>query len=78
AHSWSGYASVYADITPFATFGDQPNVIAIRVDASAWEGWWYEGAGLYRHAWLVRRAPVAIISDGVYCDPRRDAAGRWQ
>ncbi|MDX5986094.1 beta-galactosidase GalA [Sphingomonas echinoides] len=78
AHSWSGYASVYADITPFATFGDEPNVIAIRVDASAWEGWWYEGAGLYRHAWLVCRAPVAIISDGVYCDPRRDAAGRWQ
>ncbi|PIH47839.1 beta-galactosidase, partial [Staphylococcus epidermidis] len=30
------------------------------------------------HAWLVRRAPVAIISDGVYCDPRRDVAGRWQ
>ena len=78
AHSWSGYASSHADITPFATYGDEPNVIAIRVDASAWEGWWYEGAGLYRHAWLVRRAPVAIVSDGVHCDPRRDAAGRWQ
>lgn len=76
-HSWSGYASIHADITPFATYGDEPNVIAIRVDASAWEGWWYEGAGLYRHAWLVRRAPVAIVSDGVHCDPRRDAAGRW-
>ncbi|MQP65477.1 DUF4982 domain-containing protein [Niveispirillum sp. SYP-B3756] len=78
AHNWSGYNSVYIDLTPFARFGDELNVIAIRVDANAMEGWWYEGAGLYRHAWLVRRAPVAIISDGIHCDPRRGTDGRWQ
>lgn len=77
AHNWSGYNSVYIDLTPFARFGDSANIVAIRVDADAKEGWWYEGAGLYRHAWLVRRAPVAIISDGVHCDPRRGADGRW-
>ena len=77
AHSWSAYSSVYVDLTPFARFGDAMNVIAIRVDATAMEGWWYEGAGLYRHAWLVRRAPCAIQSDGVHCDPCRDAQGRW-
>ena len=76
AHNWSGYNSVYVDITPFARFGDQTNVVAIRVDADAMEGWWYEGAGLYRHAWLARRAPVAIITDGVHCDPRL-SDGRW-
>lgn len=78
AHNWSGYNSVYVDMTPFARFGDETNVIAVRVDAQAREGWWYEGAGIYRHVWLVRRASVAIVSDGVHCDPRRDADGRWQ
>jgi beta-galactosidase len=77
AHNWSGYNSVHVDLTPFARFGDEMNMIVVRVDANAKEGWWYEGAGLYRHAWLVRRAPVAIITDGVHCDPRRAADGRW-
>ena len=78
AHSWSGYTSVVIDMTPFARFGEEENVIAVRVDAQAMEGWWYEGAGLYRHVWLVRRAPVAIATDGVHADPRRRADGRWQ
>ncbi|MEA1082782.1 beta-galactosidase GalA [Sphingomonas sp. CD22] len=77
AHNWSGYNSVYIDITPFARFGDETNVVAIRVDADAMEGWWYEGAGLYRHAWLATRAPVSIVTDGVHCDPRRGTDGGW-
>lgn len=77
AHSWSGYTGVVVDLTPFARFGDAENVIAVRADAHAMEGWWYEGAGIYRHAWLARRAPVAIVSDGIHADPRRGADGRW-
>ena len=77
AHNWSGYNSVYLDVTPFARFGDHTNVVALRVDADAMEGWWYEGAGLYRHVWLARRAPVSIVTDGVHCDPRRDTGG-WR
>ncbi|AOW25010.1 beta-galactosidase [Sphingomonas melonis TY] len=78
AHNWSGYNSLYLDITPFARFGDALNVVAIRVDADAMEGWWYEGAGLYRHAWLARRAPVSIETDGVQCDPRHDGGDAWR
>ncbi|KQM63432.1 beta-galactosidase [Sphingomonas sp. Leaf17] len=77
AHNWSGYSSVYVDLTPFARFGDDLNVIVVRADATAMEGWWYEGAGLYRHVWLARRAPVSIVTDGVHCDPRHDASG-WR
>lgn len=77
ARNWSGYNSVYVDLTPFARFGDETNVIVVRVDADAKEGWWYEGAGLYRHVWLVRRAAVAIVSDGVHCDPRQAPDGSW-
>src|SRR6202012_4229958 len=77
AHNWSGYSSAYVDITPFARFGDELNVVAVRVDADALEGWWYEGGGIYRHTWLVKRAPVHIVTDGVYAHPRREADGRW-
>ena len=77
ARNWSGYNSIYIDITPVARFGDKVNVIAVQVDAVAQEGWWYEGAGLYRHTWLVKRAPVHIETDGVFANPVKDASGAW-
>jgi len=77
AHDWSAYSSLYVDVTAFARFGDELNVIAVRVDADPLEGWWYEGGGIYRHTWLVKRAPLHLISDGVYAHPRREADGRW-
>jgi beta-galactosidase len=77
AHNWSGYNGIEIDLTPFARFGDELNVIAVRVDATAMEGWWYEGAGIYRHAWLAIRSPVSIVTDGVHCNPRQGADGRW-
>ena len=69
ARNWCGYTSVYVDITPFAKFGSDVNVLAVQVDANTQEGWWYEGAGLYRHTWLVKRNPVHVITDGVYANP---------
>jgi beta-galactosidase len=77
SHNWSGYNSIYIDITSMARFGDDLNSIVVRVDAEKMEGWWYEGAGIYRHTWLIERAPVHIISDGVHADPRKGADGRW-
>jgi beta-galactosidase len=77
ARSWSGYTSTYIDITPIAKFGNDVNTIAVQVDAVAQEGWWYEGAGIYRHTWLVKRNPVHIETDGVFANPVRDAAGKW-
>jgi beta-galactosidase len=41
-------------------------VVAVKVDASQFEGWFYEGAGIYRHVWLVKTAPVAIAPDGIF------------
>ena len=42
------------------------NVVAVRVDATKFEGWFYEGAGIYRHVWLDKTAPVAIAPDGIF------------
>lgn len=76
--NWCGYTSMYIDITPYATYGDNLNTIAVRVDADAQEGWWYEGAGIYRHTWLVKRSPLHIITDGVFAHPVRKDNGQWE
>ena len=77
--NWCGYTSFYIDMTPFARFGDELNTLVIRVDAVPQEGWWYEGGGLYRHAWLVKRDPVHIVTDGVYAQPvRQDNKMTWK
>jgi beta-galactosidase len=61
----SGYGSFRYDITDIANPGGK-NVVAVRVDASEFEGWFYEGAGIYRHVWLVKTSPLAIAPDGVF------------
>jgi beta-galactosidase len=45
------------------------NVLVVRVDASLDEGWFYEGAGIYRHVWLTKTAPVHIAKWGNYVRP---------
>jgi len=60
-----GYYPFREDITDVVKFGGK-NVITVRVDASKFEGWFYEGAGIYRHVWLDKTAPVAIAPDGVF------------
>ncbi len=60
-----GYYPFREDITDVVKFGGK-NVIAVKVDASKFEGWFYEGAGIYRHVWLDKTAPVAIAPDGVF------------
>lgn len=75
--NWSGYNASYIDITPYLRYGDALNTIAIRVDAEAMEGWWYEGAGIYRHSWLVKRSPLHVITDGVHATPRQVKGKQW-
>ena len=43
---------------------DHENVLVVRVDASQYEGWFYEGAGIYRHVWLNQYNNTHIAQDG--------------
>jgi beta-galactosidase len=61
----SGYVGVVYDITDYVNF-DKPNLLVVRVDASQYEGWFYEGAGIYRHVWLNQYNNVHISHDGVF------------
>ena len=49
----NGYAPFRFDLTDFLEYGAK-NYIVARVDASFGDGWFYEGAGIYRHVWLTK------------------------
>lgn len=75
--NFGGYTPFDVDITDVVEFDDEPNVVAVRVDATTIEGWWYEGAGIYRHAWLVKAPRVRLAEDGVFVCPQRASSTRW-
>ena len=51
----SGYLPLEVDVSDVLDFDDlDGNAIAVRVDASEKEGWFYEGCGIHRHAWFDR------------------------
>ena len=61
----SGYAPFRYDITDHANYGGK-NVLVVRADATEYEGWFYEGAGIYRHVWLVKTGPVHVPQWGTF------------
>jgi beta-galactosidase len=65
ASNLSGYTGFSCDITDYLRY-DQDNVLVVRVDASQYEGWYYEGAGIYRHVWLSEYNNVHIAEDGLF------------
>jgi beta-galactosidase len=61
----SGYLGVNYDITDFINY-EKENVITVRVDATQYEGWFYEGAGIYRHVWLKKLPNLHIAPEGIF------------
>ncbi len=70
---YSGYTRARFDVTDAAVFGGR-NVLVVELDPR-YEGWWYEGGGIYRDARLVTLSPVHIASDGVFVAPHLDHPG---
>jgi beta-galactosidase len=65
ASNLSGYSGFSCDVTDYLRY-DQDNTLAVRVDASQYEGWYYEGAGIYRHVWLNEYNNTHIAEDGLF------------
>jgi len=61
----SGYHGFEYDITDYLNYGAE-NVIAVRVDVTIEEGWFYEGAGIYRHVWLDKTDPLHVVPNGTF------------
>src|SRR5207248_763995 len=78
----SGYVPFEIDVTDFLDYtprevrgpdgqmhpqsGPVKNVVTLRVDATLSDGWFYEGAGVYRHVWLRKTAPVHVKKWGTF------------
>ncbi len=60
-----GYDPFSFDLTDFVIPGGR-NVLLVRVDATESDGWFYEGAGIYRHVWLVKTNPVHVKRWGTF------------
>ncbi|HSC52281.1 MAG TPA: beta-galactosidase GalA [Phnomibacter sp.] len=61
----SGYTGFEYNISEYLNYGGE-NTIAVRADATMEEGWFYEGAGIYRHVWLSINNPLHISTHGVF------------
>jgi beta-galactosidase len=61
----SGYNSFEYDISEYLNYGGN-NIIAVRADVTIEEGWFYEGAGIYRHVWLNKTDQLHIATNGTF------------
>jgi beta-galactosidase len=64
---FSGYTRSRFDVTDAADCGGK-NVLVVQVDPR-YDGWWYEGGGIYRHVRMVIVDPVHIAPDGIFIQP---------
>jgi len=63
----SGYTPSNYDLTDVLRYGNEgKNVILVKVDATEYEGWWYEGCGIYRHVWLIKTDKLHVDRFGTY------------
>ena len=65
-HRPNGYVSFRYDLTPYLNYGDEKNVMAVRVNVEPNGSRWYPGAGIYRRVWLTTVNPVHIPQWGTY------------
>ena len=66
--SFSLYTEIAIDVTDRLYF-DRINTLAVYTKGSDTEGWWYEGAGIYRHVHLYIKDAVHIAHNGVWAKP---------
>lgn len=76
--NYSGFNSFEVDITDYALYGEENiNLIAIHIDATRHEGWWYAGGGIYRNVWLIKSNIVSVDTWGVYVAPEKVSDKEW-
>ena len=76
--SFSLYSEIAVDVTDRLYF-DRINTLAVFTRGSDVEGWWYEGAGIYRHVKLYVKDLFHIAHNGLWAKPVlcSKAENRW-
>lgn len=65
----STYCEYIFDVTDYVYNDERLNVLAVNINGSTLEGWWYEGAGIYRHVKLLEKELIHIAHNGVFAKP---------
>lgn len=76
-HNYSAYNTFEVDISDMVYY-DKENVVAVYVNTEEFEGWWYQGGGIYRDVHLTITEPVAIDLWGVYAPYKKISETQWQ
>ncbi len=76
-HNFCGYTSFEVDITDNCYFGEKENILAVYVTTDEYEGWWYQGGGIYRDVWLTKTDRVCVDLYGVYARPIKVDDNNW-
>lgn len=72
----NGYISFEYDITPYLKFGQEKNVISVKVDnAQQPNSRWYSGSGIYRNVWLVSTGNIIVDHWGTFVTTPKVAKG---
>ena len=77
--SFSAYTETVFDITDRAYFDGRPNILSVYIKGFETEGWWYEGAGIYRHVRLYAKNKVHIAHNGIFAKPvlKKGSKNNW-
>ena len=69
----SGYTSFVLELTDHLVWGEG-NSVAVRVNSDQVEGWWYEGAGIYRNVFLHIGEPAYFKYNKTLVRPQIDGS----
>jgi len=76
-HNFSSYNTFEVDISDIVNYTKE-NVLSVYVNTEEFEGWWYQGGGIYRDVYLTITEPVAIDLWGVYCPYKKLNDTEWE
>jgi len=62
-----GYSSFRYELTPYLKYGNEKNIIAVKVDNSQQpNSRWYSGSGIYRNVWLITTEKIYVDHWGTF------------
>lgn len=62
-----GYSSFQYELTPYLKYGNEKNLVAVKVDNSKQpNSRWYSGSGIYRNVWLVTTNKIYVDHWGTF------------
>ena len=72
------YSEIIIDVTD-RLYYDRVNTLAVYTKGDSFAGWWYEGAGIYRHVRLFIKESVHIAHGGLWANPilTDEATNAW-